>query len=95
MLGGIKISSQVLMPFRCALLPQAPASEPGKSPTVLVVLAITSLPSEYTSEGKVSKVPPPAIELTNPAARAASAQIRYSTQCSKAYSFLFMIPNEL
>lgn len=83
-LGGIRIKSQVFIPVRCDLLPHAPASEPGNRPTVLVVFAITSVPRENTRAGKVSKVPPPAMELTKPAARAASAHIRYSNQCSKA-----------
>src|SRR5262245_32291624 len=61
-----------------ARYPQAPASEPGTRATVLVALAITrasavgrpSPVSAASSAGKVNSVPPPARELTIPAARA-------------------------
>ena len=59
--------------------PHAPATEPGKSATVLVALAITLLGSPAgrinNSAGNVSSVPPPANEFMTPAASDAAARM--------------------
>jgi hypothetical protein len=49
---------------------------PGSSATVLVALAVMGERPAAMSAGKVSSVPPPAIELTNPATSAAPAPTR-------------------
>src|SRR5262249_44534311 len=65
--------------------PQAPARDPGTRATVLVALATTAASaapsgdSAASSAGKVSRVPPPAVELTAPAASAAK-QSQISSQ---------------
>src|SRR5579872_1287520 len=73
-LGPAKIASQRRARLISRRYPQALASEPGTRATVLVALAATAAcasPSgarAAVSTGKVSSVPPPAIELTTPAA---------------------------
>jgi hypothetical protein len=46
---------------------------PGRSATVLVAFAVIGERPAAISAGKVSSVPPPAMELTKPAASAAPA----------------------
>ena len=85
MLEGISSRSQFFAPVRWFLTPHAPASDPGKTARVLVVFAITRIsfpgrpgntaPKANCRDGKVSNVPPPAMEFTNPATSAAIAQV--------------------
>jgi hypothetical protein len=47
------------------------ATDPGTRATVLEALAMTAGTPPNTREGKVRKLPPPAIELITPAKKAA------------------------
>jgi hypothetical protein len=52
------------------------AMEPGTSATVLDALAITAGTPAKTNEGKVRKLPPPAMELMTPAEKPAARSRR-------------------
>src|SRR5580704_15961781 len=73
-LGSNKIATQRRTAFSSRRNPQTEASAPGTKATVLVALAITDAPavepSAANKAGNVNSVPPPAIELIAPAAKA-------------------------
>ena len=58
----------------------APESEPGASPTVLEMLAVTGGTPSASRVGNVIKVPEPTTVLINPAAAPAPSSARRSSQ---------------
>src|SRR5215510_10071240 len=84
--GATLLSSGRLSDLRYA---DVEASIPGQTATVLVALAFTGSMPVKSSEGKVIKLPPPAIALATPATNAAekrSAASEELTVQSKALS---------